>query len=39
MDTYFQVEGDYLALGALSADFRETNIAAAEKRPPVYRGF
>ncbi|GHS89542.1 crotonase [Actinomycetota bacterium] len=39
MDTYFQVEGDYLTLGALSADFRETNIAAAEKRPPIYRGF
>ena len=38
MDTYFQIEGDYLALGALSADFRETNIAAAEKRPPVFRG-
>jgi len=38
MDTYFQIEGDYLALGALSADFRETNVAAAEKRPPVFRG-
>ncbi|WP_149202181.1 enoyl-CoA hydratase/isomerase family protein [Actinotalea subterranea] len=38
MDTYFQIEGDYLALGALSADFRETNVAAAEKRPPVYTG-
>lgn len=39
MDTYFQVEGDYLALGALSADFAETNVAAAEKRSPAYRGF
>ena len=39
MDTYFQVEGDYLALGALSADFRETNLAAAEQRAPVYQGF
>ncbi|MHB9863703.1 enoyl-CoA hydratase/isomerase family protein [Streptomyces sp. YIM S03343] len=39
MDTYFQIEGDYLALGALSADFQETNIAAAQKRPPVYKGY
>ena len=39
MDTYFQIEGDYLALGALSADFRETNAAAAEGRLPVYEGY
>lgn len=39
MDTYFQIEGDYLALGALSLDFRETNLAAAEKREPVYKGY
>lgn len=39
MDTYFQIEGDYLALGALSADFQETNIAAAQKREPEYKGF
>jgi len=38
MDTYFQVEGDYLALGALSADFREVNVAAAEGRAPVFTG-
>jgi enoyl-CoA hydratase/carnithine racemase len=38
MDTYFQIEGDYLALGALSGDFREANLAAAEQRPPVFRG-
>lgn len=38
MDTYFQVEGDYLALGALSADFRETTAAAGEKRAPHYTG-
>jgi len=39
MDTYFQIEGDYLALGALSADFRETNLAAAQEREPVYKGY
>jgi enoyl-CoA hydratase/carnithine racemase len=39
MDTYFQIEGDYLALGALSADFQETTLAAAEERKPVYRGY
>lgn len=39
MDTYFQIEGDYLALGALSEDFKETNIAAAQKREPVFRGY
>ncbi len=39
MDTYFQIEGDYLALGALSADFQETTIAAAQKRKPVYKGY
>lgn len=38
IDTYFQVEADYLCLGALSADFRETNVAAAQGRPPAYRG-
>jgi enoyl-CoA hydratase/carnithine racemase len=38
MDTYFQVEGDYLALGALSTDFREVNVAAAEKRAPEFTG-
>lgn len=39
MDTYFQIEGDYLALGALSADFQEANLAAAQARPPVYVGY
>lgn len=39
MDTYFQIEGDYLTLGALSQDFKETNIAAAEKRAPEYKGY
>ncbi|PKQ23252.1 MAG: hypothetical protein CVT65_09050 [Actinobacteria bacterium HGW-Actinobacteria-5] len=38
LDTYFQVEGDYLCLGALSADFKETNIAAAQQRAPEYVG-
>lgn len=38
IETYFQVEADYLCLGALSADFRETNAAAAAQRPPAYRG-
>ena len=32
LQTYFQVEADYLCLGALSSDFRETNIAAAQHR-------
>ena len=39
MDTYFQVEGDYLALGALSSDFQETGLAAAQSREPVYKGY
>lgn len=39
MDTYFQIEADYLTLGALSQDFKETNIAAAEQRTPQYRGY
>jgi len=39
MDTYFQVEGDYLVLGALSEDFKETNIAAAQQRKPEYKGY
>lgn len=39
MDTYFQIEGDYLTLGALSSDFKETTVAAAENRPPQYKGY
>lgn len=39
MDTYFQVEGDYLALGALSADFQETMTAAGQKREPIFKGY
>ena len=39
LDTYFQVEGDYLALGALSADFKETTIAMMQKRFPEYKGY
>ncbi|HOP30400.1 MAG TPA: enoyl-CoA hydratase-related protein, partial [Spirochaetota bacterium] len=38
-ETYFQVEADYLALGALSGDFRETVIASMEKRFPQYKGY
>lgn len=38
LQTYFQVEADYLCLGALSHDFRETNIAAAQKRAPEFTG-
>ena len=38
LQTYFQVEADYLCLGALSADFRETNIAAAQQREPAFVG-
>ncbi len=39
MDTYFQVEADYLSLGALSDDFKETNMAMMEKRNPDYKGY
>ncbi|MGE5450142.1 MAG: enoyl-CoA hydratase/isomerase family protein [Methanomassiliicoccales archaeon] len=39
METYFQVEADYLTLGALSEDFKETNIAAAQGRAPQYKGY
>jgi len=39
MDTYFQVEGDYLVLGALSDDFKETTVAAAQGRAPQYKGY
>lgn len=38
LQTYFQVEADYLCLGALSSDFRETNIAAAQHREPEFTG-
>lgn len=38
MQTYFQVEADYLCLGALSADFREINVAAAQHRAPDFTG-
>ncbi len=39
LDTYFQTEADYLTLGVLSGDFKETYIAEAEKRAPKYRGY
>lgn len=39
METYFQMEGDYLTLGALSEDFKEANMAAAQKRAPEYKGY
>ena len=39
MDTYFQIEGDYLTLGALSEDFKETNLAMAQGRAPQYKGY
>ncbi len=39
MDTYFQIEGDYLCLGALSEDFKETNMAMMQKRTPQYKGY
>lgn len=39
METYFQVEADYLCLGALSDDFKEANMADAEKRKPEYKGY
>ncbi len=38
MDTYFQIEADYLCIGALSEDFKETNIAIAQSRAPQYKG-
>jgi len=39
METYFQVEGDYLTLGALSQDFKEINMANAQQRKPEYKGY
>lgn len=39
MDTYFQIEGDYLTLGALSSDFKESNMALAQNRAPEYKGY
>ncbi len=39
LDTYFQAEGDYLAMGALSSDFREVVTAAAQQRAPEFKGF
>jgi enoyl-CoA hydratase/carnithine racemase len=39
MDTYFQIEADYLCMGSLSEDFKETNIAIAQKRAPEYKGY
>ncbi len=39
METYFQIEADYLCLGALSEDFKETNIAVAQNRAPEYKGY
>ncbi len=38
MDTYFQIETDYLCIGSLSEDFKETNIAIAQQRKPEYKG-
>lgn len=38
VETYFQVEADYLCLGALSADFREVAVAAAQQRAPQFTG-
>ena len=39
LDTYFQVEADYLSMGALSQDFKEVVTAAAQKRQPVFVGY
>lgn len=39
LDTYFQIEGDYLSLGALSEDFKEVTIATMQKRIPQYKGY
>jgi len=38
MDTYFQMEGDAICLGALSEDFKETLAAVAQQRAPQYKG-
>lgn len=38
LDTYLQVETDYLCLGALSADFKETVAAGQQKRAPRFVG-
>lgn len=39
LDTYFQAEADYLALGALSSDFKEVLAAGAAKRAPEFKGY
>lgn len=39
MDTYFQIEADYICLGALSEDYKETNDAIGAERAPEYKGF
>lgn len=39
LDTYFQFEGDYISLGALSEDFKETLTAMAQQRTPQYKGY
>lgn len=39
MDTYFQFEGDYITLGALSGDYKETLTAMAQQRAPKYKGY
>ncbi len=39
MDTYFQLEGDYISIGALSEDYKETLTAMAQQRAPQYKGY
>ncbi len=38
VESYFQVEADYLCLGALSHDFKETVAAAMQRRAPEFTG-
>ncbi len=38
VESYFQVEADYLCLGALSHDFKETVAAVMQQRQPEFTG-
>ncbi len=37
LESYFQIEADYLCISALSEDFKETNKAIAQERTPDYK--
>ncbi len=39
MENYFAMEADYLTLGVLSDDFKETLAALGQNRAPEYKGY